>query len=636
MGQWAQEAVLRFRNAKRDLEYDRTNAALDEATQAYAAFQVAADAEGMAECVRIVCHAMARQGLRKQAIQMATEELEKFREQSKKRAEALMLLTLAEIKLNASAKETREEAAQLANQAKSAFQTMKDRRMEGESCLANGNALLKLEGTAGPAAEAFEHARSTFRSLQSLQLEGRALHGLACCRAKGGRFDQAVQRGNEALDCFVECRNECLEAAELEAISSWQLELGDSQSALKSAEQSLVLAEACSPRRQALALRALVRAYIAQGKAGLVLGNCVEAVSKFQEANAREAESIGLLALVECSIAAEDTLDRTMQAATDACLAFRELGDAQQEMQMLCTMSRQCLRRRQLDQAEDHARTALHIAQAVDDRALRAESVGLLADVFLAKPNSDKALAILKQEQAINRNDRDALGQALCLLSMANVHMEKLSKPKEVLACAEEARALFRSMGDKMGELSALQITADVHARAMRYSDMLATLEKALQLATGVGDTVTEASLNVSIAQATMGLMEVGQDAPDSPAFKELASKAAQVAKKAVGWARRQQRTDLVCSALCALSQSQFLGGEKEAARQAASTAANLARNAGDRLAEATALVLSANTYLALGKGEAAKQASSKALYVFEEGFETTLARTWQRRPWML
>eukprot|EP00438_Fugacium_kawagutii_P012966 Skav229736 [mRNA] locus=scaffold1287:146090:150782:+ [translate_table: standard] len=86
---------------------------------------------------------MGRQGLRKKAVQMATEELENFRSKNQKRAEALMLLTLAEIKLNNAEKDAREEACHFANQAKTAFSNLKDRKMEGESCLANGNALLK-------------------------------------------------------------------------------------------------------------------------------------------------------------------------------------------------------------------------------------------------------------------------------------------------------------------------------------------------------------------------------------------------------------------------------------------------------------------------------------------------------------
>lgn len=42
-----------------------------------------------------------------------------------------------------------------------------------------------------------------------------------------------------------------------------------------------------------------------------------------------------------------------------------------------------------------------------------------------------------------------------------------------------------------MGELSALQIAGDVHARAMRYGEMAGALEKALRLAEQVGDTAT-------------------------------------------------------------------------------------------------------------------------------------------------
>eukprot|EP00435_Cladocopium_sp_Y103_P004535 s252_g1.t1 len=197
----------------------------------------------------------------------------------------------------------------------------------------------------------------------------------------------------QALSCFERCRNETLQLAVLEAISGWHLESGELLLARNLAEQSLAFGQqiSCSPAREASCLRTLVRVYIQQGNASSVLGNCLDAVDRFRSMNAREAESIALCALVE-----------SLQAATDACLAFRdrdgrdrghggvfwdhELGDTHQEMEMCCTMTRLCLEHQQFDQAEDHARSALHLAKLVDDRLAQSEAVGLLAEVFLLKP----------------------------------------------------------------------------------------------------------------------------------------------------------------------------------------------------------------------------------------------------------
>eukprot|EP00913_Durusdinium_trenchii_P007763 g7290.t1 len=329
MGKLTQEARLRFRNARRDLKYDRINAALDEATQAYASFQLSGDLDGMAECVRIVSHALGRQGLRKQAVQMATEELEKFREKNQKRAEALMLVTLAEIKLNANQKESREEACHLANQARLAFTNLKD--------------------------------------------------------------IQSDEQAKEACKCFETSQSSIFQTAVLEAISSWYVECGELQLARSFAEQSLAMAqEASSPRREASALRSLVKVYILQGDANSVLGNCLDA------------------------------------AWGPRC----------------CTMARLCLEHQQLDQAESHARTALQLARGLDDRLGHGEALGLLA-----------------QEQVVCQDAKDQLGEALCSLSLAHVYME-LSKPKEVLASADAASRLFRSIGDND---AAVSLVKEVH-----------------------------------------------------------------------------------------------------------------------------------------------------------------------------
>ncbi|CAE7816108.1 unnamed protein product [Symbiodinium microadriaticum] len=75
--------------------------------------------------------------------------------------------------------------------------------------------------------------------------------------------------------------------------------------------------------------------------------------------------------------------------------------------------------------------------------------------------------------------------------------------------------------------------------------------------------------------------------APKSSEFASTAERAEKFAKRAIVLAREQKRTDLMISALCTVSQSQYLSGEKHAARQAAVSAGSLARRSGDRLGEA-------------------------------------------------
>eukprot|EP00440_Ansanella_granifera_P032408 gb/GFBE01035167.1/.p1 GENE.gb/GFBE01035167.1/~~gb/GFBE01035167.1/.p1 ORF type:complete len:963 (+),score=230.90 gb/GFBE01035167.1/:1-2889(+) len=625
MAPWAQEAVLRFRNARRDLEGDRVNAALDEATQAYAAFQLARDEEGMAECVRIVAHGLSRQGLRHEAIKMATEELDKFRMSKSRRAEAIMLLALAEAQVQSDSIELREEAVQLAGQARSASSALKDRKLEGESLLALGNAILMLGGTrhsqSQAAVEAFTRALDLFQLTRSLQLQGRAYHGMAVGFAAGGQVEQALQEAQNALRLFQQAQSVHDEVAELDAIAGWMLEAGSVQKALQFSQQSLGLAkeDKCSLRREALSLKTFIRVNMQLGKAANVAVNALEAVARFRQANAREAESIALSSAVQ-ALAVQDNPERTLQVATEACLVLRELGQRQQETQMLCTMAQVCLQSQQADQAATHAEAALDIARNCGDRASRTQALGFLAQAHLQRRAGglDKALGVIKEEQQHCRDTSDKEGEAACLLSAASLHVES-ARHKEALLAAEEARTLFKSSSDKQGEVAALQIIADVHARAMRYEKVLEAAEKALSIAESIGDAQGEASLQIMIAQASMGLLETGSDDPSSSSFKQSASRAAQAAKRAIALARRGNRQDLLASALCALSQAQLLAGDSEAARQAASSAATVSRSAGDRLGEATALVVSANALLVGGKLDLAKQAASKSLLLFQE-----------------
>jgi len=62
-----------------------------------------------------------------------------------------------------------------------------------------------------------------------------------------------------------------------------------------------------------------------------------------------------------------------------------------------------------------------------------------------------------------------------------------------------------------------------------------------------------------------------------------------------------------------------LLLGQREEARQAASSALRVAQNSGGRMGEASALVVCANAYVLLGKAAMAKESASKALLLFQE-----------------
>eukprot|EP00931_Biecheleriopsis_adriatica_P050660 TRINITY_DN29351_c0_g2_i1.p1 TRINITY_DN29351_c0_g2~~TRINITY_DN29351_c0_g2_i1.p1 ORF type:complete len:981 (+),score=257.11 TRINITY_DN29351_c0_g2_i1:236-2944(+) len=567
---------------------------------------------------------MGRQGLHAEAVQMATEELEKSRSASKRRAEAIMLLALAETKAQVQIKESCEEAVQHGVQARSAFGVLRDRKLEGESCLAIGNAHLRLEGKArhGQAAlDVFQSAFTFFQEIRSLQLQGRAMHGMAASRAAIGQLDPALQDAQTALGFFRQAQSIQDEVAELDAIAIWLHEAGHLQKALQFAEQSLAVVKEsqCSAYREARSLQTYIQVNVAMGNGTAVAGTALEAVTRFRQANVREAEAIALTAAVN-ALAAQDDSQRLLQVAAEACMLFQELGQKQSEVKMLCKMAQLHQQRGQFVQAASRASQVLDMAKKLGCRAERAQALSILAQAELNRPDGgpDKAVECLEEERKSCRADGDGQSEAVCLLTSCQLSMES-SRYMEALAAAEEAKRLFKAAGDKAGELAAMQIVVDVYARSMQYAKACEAAEKTLAMSESMGDVQAEASLLVTISQASMGSLETSREAPSSAGFKEAVARAGKAAKKAVTLARKVNQKGLMASALCALSQAHLLAGEREEARKAAVSAATVCRGVGDLLGEANALVVVSNAYILMGKAELAKQTASKALLMFQE-----------------
>ncbi|CAE7222360.1 unnamed protein product [Symbiodinium necroappetens] len=229
----------------------------------------------------------------------------------------------------------------------------------------------------------------------------------------------------------------------------------------------------------------------------------------YREPDEEDSRPDALEELIEQKIAEKDSLDRRgappqlhlvlavartgtashmlyskpiLQLCADACLAYRDMrwaarivcmelqfremmdkdgsmniqeveeqGERWKEAHMLCTMAGVCLEFQQVEQAEHHARSAVRLANGLGDRAARSEALNVLASVFLVQPEqSEKAVMILQQEQAACIEERDELGEAMCMLSLANVYME-LGRPKLVISAAEDARRIFKSSKDPCG-----------------------------------------------------------------------------------------------------------------------------------------------------------------------------------------
>ncbi|CAE7388255.1 unnamed protein product [Symbiodinium sp. KB8] len=172
----------------------------------------------------------------------------------------------------------------------------------------------------------------------------------------------------------------------------------------------------------------------------------------YREPDEEDSRPDALEELIEQKIAEKDSLDRRgAPPELHLVLAVARTGTASHMLYskpilQLCADA--CLAYRDMRWAARIVCMELQFWEMMDkDGSMNIREV----EVFLVQPEqSEKAVMILQQEQAACIEERDELGEAMCMLSLANVYME-LGRPKLVISAAEDARRIFKSSKDPCG-----------------------------------------------------------------------------------------------------------------------------------------------------------------------------------------
>lgn len=263
------EAALFFTVAEKHVENEQAEDALKHSDEALERFRQLGDETGIADTIRIKIHVLCFKDRRKEANQMAKEELSRIRNQKDRTAEAKMLLSLAEVNTERRGYKNREEARLWANEALQMFRKAGDKKMEAYTLICLLNINMKWRGdkkiSCQDGLDCALAARSIFKAIGDRRGEGLACHGVAVAQVRA-EVNEVILHGAtgwesaaaEAVRLFHDCGQRRLEAFEKVCVAQWTIGINP-RKAMKLAEDVMKLCAELQCRQESAALSVLVQ-----------------------------------------------------------------------------------------------------------------------------------------------------------------------------------------------------------------------------------------------------------------------------------------------------------------------------------------------------------------------------------------
>jgi hypothetical protein len=612
--------------ARKHLEAEEVEEALDKADAAKRSFTAGGDADGLADVVRLTVHAQNHLGKIQESALLAQKELSNARSKGQKGAEARLLLAMAETAARGKGVFKTADALQFAEEARAVFKEQKMPKLEGEALLALVNIFLKGAGAVGKAnfqtaLEKAKDALDLFQAAKDKKGQAMAMHAIAAARMNTQNVEGGLRTAKDALRIFAELGNKRNHVFELQCVAAWHIQAGLADRALPYAEEAyrLVREGDFGGSWEANALNTLVQALCGNQEGSKAAKLAGEAAATYRKAGNKQGEATALDAQVSAHLSLDDTA-QALKAAEATVVLLRSLGNAQEEALMLRLISRFHVEMQNYPEAVKAAKSSMKLLRASDalGKSGRASSLNAMAEVMVESQQIDEAMKVVAEERAFYQKAKDQRGEALTLLIVVGLYIDS-SSYDEAVKTAEIAQGLFRGMDDKAGEATALQMIAQVRMAGNQYELAMQAANLAQPLLKDTGDKRGEVGMLLIRAQAASLLLVGSGGDPFSKTFKEASKLAVVDAQTAVALTRKIGDPALVGSGLCMLAQAEMVHAQGLDAEAAASEAVEVFRDLADKTGEAYALVMYANALIVSGKPDRGREEAQKGLAVFQE-----------------
>ncbi|MGH3622598.1 MAG: ATP-binding protein [Sciscionella sp.] len=378
------------------------------------------------------------------------------------------------------------------------------------------------------------HGAAAARSLDLPEDEARELDHLGVVHRRLGRFDQAAQAHQRALDLARAADDLALQGVVLDHLGLVHTRLGDYTAAITHHEQALAL-------HRRLGQRA------AQGRTLNNLGIAHRRRGEYREA-----------------------IDHHRQALTIA----QEVGIALDEANASTSMGIASRRAGRFEDALEFHRRALTLHRSIANRMGEASALTRIAMVYERLHRPEDALENFTQAVAVYRQAGNRAGEGKALTNLG-VAWRKIGRHAESLDELERGLATLRLAGDRGEQAHAHNAMGVLHRETGRFADALECFDAAITLHEAVGNQVDTGHVLINVA-ATRQLLDQPEAALDS-------------GRRALEIAERTGNAELYQETRHQLSELAMANGDPDAALEHREQALTQALTSGNAVSEAEA-----------------------------------------------
>eukprot|EP00747_Dinoflagellata_sp_TGD_P165240 gnl/TRDRNA2_/TRDRNA2_186263_c0_seq1.p1 gnl/TRDRNA2_/TRDRNA2_186263_c0~~gnl/TRDRNA2_/TRDRNA2_186263_c0_seq1.p1 ORF type:complete len:942 (-),score=284.44 gnl/TRDRNA2_/TRDRNA2_186263_c0_seq1:71-2896(-) len=308
--------------------------------------------------------------------------------------------------------------------------------------------------------------------------EASALLTLANVRAGMRDEDQAIAKAKDALKLFRELADADGEAACLSTLGSvYTLKEGDEKALeLLSEEQTAHFKSEGNKAKEAAVLNMLASAQIAlepksAERAAAATKAAEKAADLYKDVNDTDGQACAT-AMACYGMAAQGDADGAVKKADGLKGPAAELAKA------IALVSKNTAADATV--ARKSAESAQSSFASSGDKSGEASALHVIASAHLLEGNADAALGSAKESAALFKELNDMIGEACALHAATNAALMKENNAEAAIKYAVDALLLFKTAGDASGEASTLLMIASMHLSCGDSKQALSAAEQAM------------------------------------------------------------------------------------------------------------------------------------------------------------
>lgn len=542
-----------FAVAEGKLNVEEGEEAMKAATEALEIFRELGDSNGESDVFRIMFNAYRLKADSEdvkptEAKNFVKDKLAQFKESGNTRGQAVMLMSLAELKYDSGGLKKREEALEHALQAREIFADVGDATMEAMSLLVVGNCHLRVATRRNErldrvkeweaALEANSKAMEIYQRLGDRKGVGKALHGSSIPHGHLEHNDEAIKCAKDSRRIWRELGIKKQEAFELWCIAGLYSKMNQPQNAASVAKEAVDLFWEIGYGKnwQAHSLASLVNAHIESDDFATAQVQAEVGLQHFQEKKDKKAEAYSKQLLVNTHLANFEK-EKALKAAQESLALFRDLKEKKLEPSLLNCIGGVQLQSKEYSKAVQFSEQAAKLSRDLGKKREEANALQTLVYANLAQDETADAMKAAKQAVAIFKKTGEKSAEYMANLLVATVQVQ-MGETRDALFKCRKAATYWQRSEEKDCEAVACHMAADICAGKNDHIKCMQWAKRGQELHSKLGQKREEVRMMLLIAEQSISHGDkINKDKKVEDEMNEAYEQGMEVAREALAMA---------------------------------------------------------------------------------------------------